>query len=169
MADKAEKAEKSEATAEAAKTNRGVDLTKFNTLSIVSIATAATGFGAVAGIITGHVSLSQIKRTGERGTGLALAGVILGYVYLAVGFGSMIIGAALRIRGIEYGQGQMRDHMLGNMHPNMHGGFGMGQDDGPNQGFGMGQDDGPGNMGQIVPPVQPGQPGAPVPIPGATN
>ena len=37
-------------------------------------------FIGIAGIIFGHVSLSQIKRTGEGGRGLALAATIIGYV-----------------------------------------------------------------------------------------
>lgn len=60
------------------------DFTKLNTLSVVSLASALTGFGVVAAIITGHISLAQIKRTGQNGRALALAGVIIGYV--AIGF-----------------------------------------------------------------------------------
>ena len=39
--------------------------------------------GSIAGVVTGHMSLGQIKRTGEQGRGLALAGTIIGYVGLA--------------------------------------------------------------------------------------
>ena len=60
------------------------DFTKLNTLSVVSLASALTGFGVVAAIITGHISLAQIKRTGENGRALALSGVILGYVSIAL-------------------------------------------------------------------------------------
>ncbi|MHC6176368.1 DUF4190 domain-containing protein [Glutamicibacter sp. X7] len=35
------------------------------------------------GIIFGHIALNQIKRTGELGYGMALAGLIIGYVWLA--------------------------------------------------------------------------------------
>jgi peptidyl-prolyl cis-trans isomerase B (cyclophilin B) len=42
---------------------------------------------APLGIIFGHVSLSQIKRTGEDGRGLAIAGLIIGYL---VTIGSII-------------------------------------------------------------------------------
>jgi peptidyl-prolyl cis-trans isomerase B (cyclophilin B) len=35
---------------------------------------------APLGIIFGHIALSQIKRTGEEGRGLAIAGLIIGYV-----------------------------------------------------------------------------------------
>ena len=34
---------------------------------------------ALAGIVCGHIALSQIKRSGEGGRGLALAAVIIGY------------------------------------------------------------------------------------------
>jgi Domain of unknown function (DUF4190) len=56
---------------------------KTNTLAIVSLVLAfVVSLGAV---ITGHIALGQIKRTGEAGHGLALAGVILGYIGLAAG------------------------------------------------------------------------------------
>ncbi|TDP89295.1 uncharacterized protein DUF4190 [Leucobacter luti] len=53
-----------------------------NTLAIVAL--IASFFVSVAGIICGHIALSQIKRTGERGRGLALAGTIIGYVSFAI-------------------------------------------------------------------------------------
>src|ERR1700712_5618046 len=39
----------------------------------------------IGGIICGHIALSQIKRTGENGHGLALAGTIIGYVPTGLG------------------------------------------------------------------------------------
>lgn len=63
---------------------------KTNTLAIVSLISSIVGLflipfiGSVAGVITGHMSLGQIKRTGEGGRGLALAGTIVGYVGLAL-------------------------------------------------------------------------------------
>ena len=60
------------------------DFTKLNTLAVVSLASALTGFGVVAAIITGHISLAQIKKTGQNGRALALSGVILGYVSIAL-------------------------------------------------------------------------------------
>ncbi|MGP5690136.1 DUF4190 domain-containing protein [Glutamicibacter bergerei] len=36
------------------------------------------------GIIFGHVALNQIQRTGQPGRGMALAGLIIGYVWLAL-------------------------------------------------------------------------------------
>ncbi len=44
--------------------------------------------GSVVAVITGHMSLSQIKRTGENGRGMGLAGTIVGWV----GIGLSIIG-----------------------------------------------------------------------------
>lgn len=49
-----------------------------NTLAILAL---IFGFMfPIAGIICGHIARGQIKRTGESGDGLALAGLILGYV-----------------------------------------------------------------------------------------
>ncbi|WP_348788538.1 DUF4190 domain-containing protein [Leifsonia sp. NPDC080035] len=53
-----------------------------NTLAIVSLVSAFVV--SIVAVITGHIALSQIKRTGETGRGLALAGLIIGYV--GVGF-----------------------------------------------------------------------------------
>ncbi|KAA0084763.1 DUF4190 domain-containing protein [Mycolicibacterium sp. P9-64] len=39
---------------------------------------------APLGIVFGHISMSQIKRTGEEGRGLAVAGLIIGYVLTIV-------------------------------------------------------------------------------------
>lgn len=52
-----------------------------NTLAIISLIGAFVL--PLAGIICGHIALGQIKRTGEGGRGLALAGTILGYVFTA--------------------------------------------------------------------------------------
>ena len=40
--------------------------------------------GGVLGVVFGHVALNQIKRTGESGRGLAIAGLVLGYIGLAI-------------------------------------------------------------------------------------
>ena len=62
----------------------------WNVLSIVSLVASLIGFGIV-GIITGHIALGQIKKTGEQGRGLALAGAIIGYVAVAAGIIFFII------------------------------------------------------------------------------
>ena len=104
MADKTEKNE----AAEAPKAKAHFDFTKLNTLAVVSIATAATGFGAVAAVITGHISLAQLKKSNESGRGLALTGMILGYVGIGLwilgGIGMALVRLFLGARyGVELG------------------------------------------------------------------
>ena len=41
------------------------------------------GFAAVPAVILGHLARAQIKRTGERGDGMAIAGLVLGYLGIA--------------------------------------------------------------------------------------
>lgn len=59
---------------------------KTNTLAIVSLISAIVGFvlipfiPSIVAVISGHMSLGQIKRTGEQGRGLGLAGTIIGWV-----------------------------------------------------------------------------------------
>jgi hypothetical protein len=62
-----------------------------NVLAIISLVASIAGFlwivpviGPIAGVITGHISLAQIKRTGEKGRGMALAGTIVGWVGIGV-------------------------------------------------------------------------------------
>lgn len=54
-----------------------------NTMAIVSLITSILGIGIV-GVICGHVAMGQIGRSGESGRGMALAGLIIGYVLLAL-------------------------------------------------------------------------------------
>lgn len=79
------------------------DFTKLNTLAVVSLATALTGFGVVAGIITGHIALAQIKRSGENGRPLALAGVVIGYASIALWIIGSIFWTALAFWGAANG------------------------------------------------------------------
>jgi peptidyl-prolyl cis-trans isomerase B (cyclophilin B) len=50
-----------------------------NSLAIVSLVCAF--LFAPLGILFGHISLSQIKKTGEEGRGLAIAGLVVGYIF----------------------------------------------------------------------------------------
>jgi hypothetical protein len=52
--------------------------------------------GALAGVILGFVALSQIKRTGQRGRGMAIAGIIIGSILLVLGITLWTISAMLR-------------------------------------------------------------------------
>ena len=40
---------------------------------------------APLGVIFGHVAISQINKTGEGGRGLAVAGLVIGYIGCALG------------------------------------------------------------------------------------
>jgi len=69
-----------------------------NTMSIISMISSIIGLFTwgilcVLGVILGHISLSQIKRTGEGGKGMALTGLIVGYI----GIAGWIIAAILLI------------------------------------------------------------------------
>src|SRR5207302_6878613 len=76
-----------------------------NQLAIVSLAAAIASFailpfvGALVAIVTGHMARSQIRKTGEGGDGLALAGVIIGYIHLAL-FAVVIIAVLLFAAGL---------------------------------------------------------------------
>jgi hypothetical protein len=66
-----------------------------NTLAVVCLVTAlvapfghVTGLGGLAliltSIVTGHMARAEIRRTGEEGAVLALIGLIISYVHIAV-------------------------------------------------------------------------------------
>lgn len=73
----------------------------YNTMSIVAFILAF--FVSIVGIILGFVALSQIKRTGEQGRGLALAAVIIGFVEVAIGI--LVFIFVLIALGIAASQG----------------------------------------------------------------
>jgi hypothetical protein len=52
---------------------------------VCSVLGFTTGLTAIAGIVCGHMALSQIRRTGEEGRSLAIAGLVIGYGVLAIG------------------------------------------------------------------------------------
>lgn len=146
------------------------DFSQLNTLSVVSLATSVTGFGAVAGIITGHIALAQIKQTKQAGRGLAIAGVAVGYSLIGLAIVGSIVRMAIGYRfGSDFGTGfggHMGNHDGGMM------GFGQGPDDfvhGQRNGMGMGPDDSMGNGGGMggLTPVDPNQNGQ-LPMPSAT-
>jgi len=79
------------------------DFTNLNTLAVVSLASAVTGFGAAAAVITGHVSLAQIKKSQESGRGLAIAGVVAGYTVIGLWILSTVGFVVLTIWGVRHG------------------------------------------------------------------
>jgi hypothetical protein len=71
-----------------------------NGLAIASLACgiAQFAFGPLAtipAIVLGHMARSQIRRTGEQGAGLALAGLILGWAAVILAIVVIVIGLAL--------------------------------------------------------------------------
>ena len=79
------------------------DFTSLNTLAVVSLATAATGVGAAAAVITGHISLAQIKKSNESGRALAIAGIAAGYTAIALWILSTLGFIALGLWGARNG------------------------------------------------------------------
>jgi len=61
-----------------------------NSLAVVSLVAGIISWfmcpfvGGIVAVITGHVARSQLKRSGEGGGGLATAGLILGYLHVAL-------------------------------------------------------------------------------------
>ncbi len=78
-----------------------------NTLAIISLVAGIASYvvlpvvGAIAAIITGHMARGQIRRTGESGNGLALAGLVLGYIHLVLAaIGIVLIVIIVAVAGV---------------------------------------------------------------------
>ena len=74
---------------------------RVNPLAIVALVSSLVGLfvipviGQIVGIITGHISLKQVKTTGERGRGMALSGVLIGYISLGLGILLIVLTAII--------------------------------------------------------------------------
>lgn len=81
----------------AASTPTVVQAAPTNTLAIItlilSLLVPAWPLSSIAGIITGHISLKQLKTSGENGHGLAKAGLIISYIVT----GLAVIGAIITV------------------------------------------------------------------------
>ena len=81
---------------------------KTNTLAIVSLVASIAGLvilwgiGSIAGVICGHISMSQIRKTGEQGRGMALAGLIIGYAGIVLAIIGVIFAVALSAWLVSY-------------------------------------------------------------------
>ena len=67
-----------------------------NGLAVGSLVCSILGFmippSMIAGLVMGYVSRGQIRRTGERGDGVAISGLVVGYIALA--FWALLVVAA---------------------------------------------------------------------------
>ncbi|MFD1830304.1 MULTISPECIES: DUF1707 and DUF4190 domain-containing protein [Streptomyces] len=60
---------------------------------ICGILTPFYGLTAIPAVILGHKARAEIRRTGEKGDGMAVAGLVLGW--MAIGFGALLLVLAL--------------------------------------------------------------------------
>ncbi len=75
---------------------------KTNGFAIASLACGLAQFlfgplATVPAIVFGHMARGQIKRTGEQGAGLALAGLVLGWAAVILGIVLIVIGLAVAV------------------------------------------------------------------------
>jgi hypothetical protein len=73
---------------------------RINGLAIASLACGLAQFmfgplATIPAIVFGHMARHQIKRTGEQGAGLALAGLVLGWVTVILGIVAIVVGLAV--------------------------------------------------------------------------
>ena len=52
------------------------------------------GVASIIAVVFGHVALSQIKRTGQEGRGMAIAGLATGYTGIALGLVFIVVAIA---------------------------------------------------------------------------
>lgn len=62
--------------------NANAPIMRTNGMSIAALVTGIVGV-SILGVIFGHISLNQIKERNEAGRGMAIAGLVLGYVGIA--------------------------------------------------------------------------------------
>jgi peptidyl-prolyl cis-trans isomerase B (cyclophilin B) len=70
----------------------GASAARTNPLAIASLVSAF--LLPIAAIVLGHLALGQIRRTGEQGRGLAIAGLVLGYGTMAL-LAALVIGSVV--------------------------------------------------------------------------
>jgi hypothetical protein len=70
---------------------------------VLSCLSFACGITWILGIVFGHVALVQINRSGEDGRGLAIAGLVIGYLFLLgiVAFIAIFVLAANEAGGFD--------------------------------------------------------------------
>jgi hypothetical protein len=91
----------------AARTTLATPVARINGLAIASLACALAqfAFGPVAtvpAIVFGYMARHQIKRTGEQGAGLALAGLILGWAAVVLGILLIVVAMSAGMHGAAH-------------------------------------------------------------------
>lgn len=82
---------------------------KTNGLAITSLVSSIAAFvvlpfiASIVGVITGHIALKQLRTSGENGRGLALAGVIVGWVGVGLGLLFILFVTIAIVAGINAG------------------------------------------------------------------
>ena len=79
---------------------------KTNGLAIAAFVLSLLGF-ALLPVIFGHIALGQIKTTGAPGRGIALAGLIVGYAYIAFTLIFIVIYAIIALVVVGAGAGSV--------------------------------------------------------------
>ena len=71
-----------------------------NGMAVASLVCSLFGWlciiGPLLGLIFGFVALSQINQTGQRGRGMAIAGIVIGGILIALGIGLGILGQIVK-------------------------------------------------------------------------
>jgi hypothetical protein len=80
-----------------------VPVAETNGLAIASLACGIAQFvfgplATIPAIVLGHMALHQIRRTGEQGAGLALAGLILGWATVILDMVLIVLALAMSVR-----------------------------------------------------------------------
>jgi hypothetical protein len=85
------------------------EFSKLNTLAVVSLASAISLFGAPAAVLSGHISLAQLKESKEKGRWMAITGLVLGYVGISLAVIFTVVNLVLKAR---HGMGIDDDNMF---------------------------------------------------------
>ena len=98
-----------ETAAPAAPTVTVVSSQKTNTLAIVALVSGIVGLtlipflASIVAVVTGHMARAEVRRKGEQGAGLALAGLIMGYV--GIGLAVIVISLLFAFLGVVIASG----------------------------------------------------------------
>jgi hypothetical protein len=82
---------------------------KTNVLAIVSLVAGIAGLtvipflSSIVAVVTGHMARKEVRRSGEQGDGLALAGLITGYI--GIGFGLLVAILLIAFFGVVIASG----------------------------------------------------------------